>query len=97
MSKLYLKAMIEDVRADRCSDDEISYLLDHYEVIIKKEVGMARTAIFDMADFPLARKYDIHHFRLQVDRKMVLDQEQFWGVFTHGDKKLTVIGTLEEV
>jgi len=42
------------------------------------------------------RLLKLKQFKLKIDRKMVLDQEQFWGVFTSGDKKLTVIATLEK-
>ena len=95
MSKIYYKAMIEDMTSDQCSDREIECLLDHYQAVVK-QVGLARTAFYDLADFPLAIKYKVDKFKLKIDRKMVLDQEQFSGVFTSGDKKLTVIATLEK-
>jgi len=66
MSKIYYKAMIEDMTSDQCTDREIECLLDHYQAVVK-QVGLARTAFYDLADFPLALKYKVDKFKLKID------------------------------
>ncbi len=37
-----------------------------------------------------------YRFTLMIERRKVHDQEQWWGTFEYGSKKLKVIGTLEK-
>ena len=47
-------------------------------------------------DYATAKQYGIDRFTLMIERKEVLGQEQWHGVFEYGSKNLKVIGTLEK-
>lgn len=96
MSKLFYKAMIEDVQNDRCTDAEIEALLDVFENVTKKTATtLARKAHFNLSDFFNSKKRGIHNFILTLERREINGQEQWWGNFEYGNKKLKVIATLE--
>jgi len=97
MSKLYYRAMIEDVRNDKCTDTELEALLDAFEYATKHTATtLARTAWFELKDFGTAKQRGIDRFNLTLERKEVNGHEQWWGSFEYGSKKLKVIGTLEK-
>ena len=57
---------------------------------------LARKAWFQLEDFANAKSQGIDRFTLTVDRIDVRGQEQWWGIFEHGNKNLKVIATLEK-
>ncbi len=96
MSKIFYKAMIEDVRTEKCNDAELEALLEVFEYTVKHMARMlARKAWFELADYATASQSDIDRFTLMLERRMVNGKEQWWGNFEYGGKKLKVIGTLE--
>ena len=100
MSKHHWIAHIEDINNDNCSKDEEQLLLDIFEKQIKRTATtLARMAWFTLEDFNLShyaspQRDEIKHFDLMIERRIINQQTQWWGTFTHGDKKLEVIGTL---
>jgi len=97
MSKLHYKAMIEDVRNDKCTDAELEALLDAFEYATKHmATTLARRAWFELKDFRTAKQRGIDRFTLTLERREVCKQEQWWGEFEYGSKRLKVIGTLEK-
>ena len=97
MSKLFYKAMIEDVQNEKCTDAELEALIDAYAYSLKSIAMMlARKAWFELRDFRNSKKQGIDRFTLLIERKEVLGQEQWHGVFEYGSKNLKVIGTLEK-
>lgn len=49
MSKLFYKAMIEDIQKDNCSDGEVEALLDTFEHTIKSTAStLARKASYGL-------------------------------------------------
>lgn len=97
MSKLFYKAMIEDVQNDRCSDAEIENLLDVYESTVKRiATTLARRSWFELTDFATTKQRGIDRFTLMIERRHISGQEQWWGTFEYGSKKLKVIATLEK-
>lgn len=104
MSKLYYKAMIEDVQNDpkggasqKCTDAELEALLNAFEYTVKKmATTLARKAWYALEDYATSKQYGIDRFTLMIERKEVLGQEQWHGVFEYGSKNLKIIGTLEK-
>lgn len=97
MSKLFYKAMIEDVQNDKCTDAEIENLLDIYSNTVKRmATTLARKSWFELEDFASAKAAGVNRFTLILERRVILGQEQWWGTFEYGSKKLKVIATLEK-
>ena len=97
MSKLFYKAMIEDVQNEKCTDAELEALLNAFEYTVKKmATTLARKSWYAMEDFAASKQRGIERFNLMLERKDVLGQEQWHGAFEYGSKNLKVIGTLEK-
>tara|TARA_B100001778_G_scaffold210154_1_gene173942 strand:+ start:607 stop:900 length:294 start_codon:yes stop_codon:yes gene_type:complete len=97
MSKLFYKAMIEDIQNDKCTDAELEALLDAFEYTVKKMAPtLARKSWYAMEDYATSKQRGIDRFNLTLERKDVLGQEQWHGAFEYGSKKLKIIGTLEK-
>ena len=97
MSKLFYKAIIEDVQNKKCTLAEQEALLNVFEYTLKKMAStLARKAWFELEDYATSKQYGIDRFTLMIERKEVLGQEQWHGFFEHGSKNLKVIGTLEK-
>ena len=102
MSKLHWIAYIEDIKNDHCTQEEEQVLLDIFKGQMKRTATtLARMIWFKLEDFNLshyasAKHDELKHFDLMVERCMIDKQTQWWGTFIHGDKKLEVIGTLEQ-
>ena len=96
MSKLFYKAMIEDIQNDKCTDGEIEALMDVFAYTVKRmATTLARKSWFELEDFATSKKAGINRFTLTLERRKVSGQEQWWGTFEYGSKKLKIIGTLE--
>ena len=97
MSKLFYKAMIEDIRNEKCSEADMSALLDAFAYTVKKmATTLARKSWYALEDYTTAKQHGIDRFTLMLERKNVNGQEQWHGTFEYGSKNLTVIGTLEK-
>ena len=95
MSKLFYKATIEDIQNDQCTEAEMENLLDIFESTVKRmATTLARKAWFELADYATAKQRGIDRFTLMVERREVSGQEQWYGTFENGSKKLKIIGTL---
>lgn len=83
MTKLVYKAMIEDMQNDKCTDREIEALVDVFTRIIRKAATtLARKSWFELKDFATSKEMGINHFTLMLERKKVIDQEQWWGILS---------------
>ena len=97
MSKLFYKAMIEDIQNDKCTDAELEALLDAFEYTVKKmATTLARKSWYVLEDYATSKQRGIDRFNLTLERRNVNGQEQWWGAFEYGSKKLKIIGTLEK-
>lgn len=95
-SKLYYKAMFEDICLERCSDTEIKILLDIYERTVKKlATTLAYYAEYRLEDFATAKQHKLENFTLRIEKRIICGQEQWHGRYEHGRKNLTIIATLE--
>lgn len=96
MSKLFYKAMIEDVQNDKCTDKELEALLDAFEYTVKKmATTLARKAWFALEDYATSKQRGIDRFTLTLYKETVNGQEQWQGTFEYGSKRLKIIATLE--
>lgn len=97
MSKLFYKAMIEDIQHEQCTHKEIDNLLDIFTHTVKRTaVTLARKSWFQLGDFASAKKGGTERFTFTLERVDVRRTEQWWGTFECGHKKLKVIATLEQ-
>jgi len=97
MSKLFYKGMIEDIQNEKCTDAEIEALLAAFDYTVKRTATtLARKAWFALEDYATSKERDIDRFTLMLERRNVNGQEQWWGSFEYGSKKLKVIATLEK-
>ena len=97
MRKLFYKAIIEDIHNENCTHAEQEALLDTFEYTMKKmATTLARKSWYALEDYADSKQLNIEHFTLTLEYKKILDHEQWHGIFEHGNKILTVIGTLEE-
>lgn len=97
MSKLFYKTMIEDIQNKKCTDWEQEALQNAFEYTVKKMAfTQARKAWYALEDYTTAKQYGIDRFTLMIERKEVLGQEQWHGVFECDNKNLKIIGTLEK-
>lgn len=97
MSKLFYKAMIEDVQNVRCTDTEIENLLDIYSSTVKHmAITLARKSCYELSDFASAKIFGVDGFSLTIERRQIMQQEQWWGSFECGDKNLKIMATLEK-
>ncbi|EJF85549.1 hypothetical protein [Bartonella rattimassiliensis] len=77
MSKLFYKAVIEDVQNKKYTDAELEALLDAFEYTVKKiATTLARKAWYALEDYATAKQYDIDRFTLMIERKEILGQWQ---------------------
>jgi len=96
MSKLFYKAMIEDIQSEKCTDSEIEALLAAFDYTVKRTATtLARKACFALEDYATSKERGIDRFTLILERRDVKGQEQWWGSFEYGGKKLKVIATLD--
>lgn len=97
MSKLFYKAMIEDIQNDKCTDAELEALLDAFEYTVKKmATTLARKSWYALEDYATSKQRGIDSFTLMLERRNVNLQEQWHGTFEYGSKNLKIIGTLEK-
>jgi len=97
MSKIFYKAMIEDVQNEKCSDSELEALLDAFQQTVKHiATTPARKAWFELKDYSTSKQRGIDRFTLLLERRNINGHEQWWGTFEYGGKNLKVIGTLEK-
>lgn len=101
MSKRFYRVIIEDVANVECTENEQKALLDVFEYTIKKmATTLARKSWYVLEDYATTKQSGIEHFTLMIERKEILylglGQDQWHGVFEYENKRLEVIGTLEQ-
>lgn len=97
MGKLFYKAIIGDIQNNKCTDQELENLLDIFEYTIRyMATTLARKSWYELKDYATAKQRGIDRFTLVLEKRIICDQEQYWGIFEHGNRKLKVIGTLSK-
>ncbi len=98
MKEILYNAIIEDVRSDRCSDDEICALILRFEMAVQSIAPtLAKKAWFDAAAKHPNDEKLAHRFSLVLERETNYPNEKWVGRFVYGNKKLKIIGSLEAI
>ena len=93
MSKLFYKAVIQEVKNIRCTDREVALLLDIYGRTIKKlATTLARKAYYELADFRFVS--EVKDFSLEIEKENAIS-DRYIGVFKDGLRTLEVVAVLE--
>lgn len=96
MTSKYKKAVIEDLASYGINADEQSHLLDLFEYAMKSIAPtLAREARFETIDFASAKQRGCEGFRLLLNRTKSDSREIWYGEFTNGEQRLSVIASLE--
>lgn len=70
MSKLFYKAMIEDIQNEKCTDAKIEALLAAFDYSVKRTVTtLARKAWFALEDYATSKEREINRFPLMLERR----------------------------
>ncbi len=95
MNRLIYKGFIEDVRNEKCTDQEIEKLLDVFEDAVNSMAATsAKKSFYDLKDFLGAESVNL--FTLNLEREKVKNYEKYTGHFEHGHKNLRVVATRGE-
>lgn len=91
MSNLVYKGIIEDIRSEKCTDQEIEKLLD----VFTKSIGYFSSDVDekswgDLRDFFKLEKSDIYNFSLKIHRKKKGGIFHYVGEFKSDLKNLKI-------
>lgn len=96
MTSRYKKAIIEDIRSHGIIAAEQSHLLDLFEYAMKSiATTLAREARFEINDFASGRERGCEGFELLLHRTRSDGREIWYGEFTKGEQRLSVMASLE--
>ena len=97
MNRLIYKGFIEDVRNEKCTDQEIEKLLDVFEDAVKSMADTpAKKSFYDLEKFEGTTRAGVNLFILTLEREKVKNYEKYTGYFEHGHKNLKVVATRGE-
>ena len=97
MNRLIYKGFIEDVRNEKCTDQEIEKLLDVFEDAVNSMAATSATkSFYDLKDFQGTERAGVNLFTLTLEREKVKNYEKYTGHFEHGHKNLKVVATRGE-
>ena len=97
MSRLIYKGFIEDVRNEKCTDQEIEKLLDFFEEAVNSMAATsAKKSFYDLKDFLGTECTGVNFFTLNLERENVKSYEKYTGYFECGKKNLKVVATRGE-
>ena len=99
MSRQNWKRIIDDVQNQGCPPETLEQLLDVFErTMARTATTLARKAWFDLTDFHDADARGIAGFQLTMTRfSRTPDRDVWTGIFEDGNKRLEVMGSLENV
>lgn len=96
MTNRYKKAIIEDITSHGIEAAQQSHLLDLFEYAMKSIAPtLAREARFETTDFASAKQRGCEGFRLLLNRTRSDSREIWYGEFTNGEQRISVIASLE--
>ncbi|MES2677406.1 MAG: hypothetical protein V4612_03725 [Pseudomonadota bacterium] len=97
MNRLIYKGFIEDVRNEKCSDQEIEKLINVFEEAVKSMSStLAKKSFYDLKDFKETECAGINLFTLTLEREPIKNYEKYTGYFEYGKKNLKVVATRGE-
>ena len=93
-NRLIYKGFIEDVRNEKCSDQEIEKLLDVFEEAVNSMAETpAKKSYYDLGIFDGTKRAGINLFTLTLEREKAGNLEKYTGHFECGGKNLKVMAT----
>lgn len=97
MNRLIYKGFIEDVRNEKCTDQEIEKLLDVFEDAVNSMAATsAKKSFYDLKDFEGTERAGVNLFTLTLEREKVKSYKKYTGNFVYDKKNLKVIATRGE-
>ena len=97
MNRLIYKGFIEDVRSEKCTDQEIEKLIDVFEETVNSMAATsAKKSFYDLKDFQGNERAGINLFTLTLEREHVKNYEKYTGYFVCDKKNLKVVATRDE-
>ncbi len=97
MKRLIYKGFIEDVRNEKCTDQEIEKLLDVFEEAVNSIAATStKKSFYDLKDFQGTERAGVNLFTLTLEREPVKNYEKYTGNFECVKKNLKVVATRGE-
>ncbi len=97
MNRLIYKGFIEDVRNEKCSDQEIEKLIDVFEEAANSMAATsAKKSFYDLKDFQGTERAGVNLFTLTLEREPIKNYEKYAGYFECGKKNLKIVATRGE-
>ncbi len=97
MNRLIYKGFIEDVRNEKCTDQEIEKLIDVFEEAVNSmATTSAKKSFYDLKDFKETARAGVNLFTLNLEREPIKNYEKYTGYFECGKKNLKVVATRGE-
>ena len=97
MNRLIYKGFIEDVRNEKCTDQEIEKLIDVFEEAVNSRAATsAKKSFYDLKDFKGTERAGVNLFTLTLEREPIKNYEKYTGYFECGKKNLKVVATRGE-
>lgn len=100
MQRLIYQGFIEDVRNEKCTDQEIEKLIDVFEEaaekFLNKEMTQTSEKIFlNMIDFKEAKENGIENFDFTLEITKIENGKKFTSKFCDGRKNFKVIANVK--
>ncbi len=97
MFRLIYKGFVEDVRNEKCTDQEIEKLLDVFEDAVNSMAATSeKKSLYDLKDFQGTERTGVNLFTLILEREQVKNYEKYTGFFKCDKKNLKVVATRGE-
>jgi len=102
MSKLYYKAITQNIQNNKCTESEMLRLVGIFERIIKRmATTLARKSWYELKDFYGSKENSVDSFDLTIERKGLINSnknvtEHFIGKFECGLKSLRITAILKK-
>ena len=96
MRKIDISGMIEDIRKSQCMDEEIQAIM-HIFMHLAKHAPLVDQATYELKDFDIPKEWGVSDFTVELTHQGTENGKEKWrGVFTNGNKHMTVIGPLQQ-
>ena len=97
MNRLIYKGFIEDIRNEKCTNQEIEKLLDVFEEAVNSMAATsAKKSLHDLKDFKGTESAGVNFFTLNLEREPIKNYEKYTGYFECEKKNLKVVATRGE-
>ncbi len=92
MTKRFTTKIVEDIVTKGVSEHDITQLLDIAAYAIESIAPtLAKTAVFDLSDFSLAKRRGVSGFELFLTREKTKAHESWTAKFQRDDQNVTIL------